>query len=71
MPSFPAAPPVPQDLSPEMEDFLRWVLEVLEMYTTDRGGDLTIAVTKQMLQDSGMDVSVLDSGEPTYVFTKN
>lgn len=71
MPNFPSAPPIPSELTPEMEDYLLWVQEVLEMFLTDRGGDLSKIVTKQMLQDAGMDVSVLDSGEPTYVFIKN
>lgn len=71
MPNFPASPPFPQDLSPEMEDYLRWVQEVLEMMITIRGGELCKVVTKQMLQDAGMDVSVLEEGEPTYVFIEN
>ncbi|MCK5017099.1 MAG: hypothetical protein KAS32_08500 [Candidatus Peribacteraceae bacterium] len=69
--NFPALPPIPKNVDDETRQFLLTVVEILEMMTNARGGENTKAVTKQMLEDSGMDVSVLEEGEPTIVYTYN
>lgn len=72
MVKFPAIPSIeslPPDTNDELRNMLIKIIELLEMATTTRGGELSKMVTKQMLQDAGFDIRMLQIGEPKYDFS--
>lgn len=73
MVNFPAIPSIeslPSDTNDELRNMLIKIIELLEMATTTRGGELSKMVTKQMLENAGFDTNMLEeNGEQTYDFS--
>ena len=69
-PAIPAIESLPSDTSNELRNMLIKIIELLEMATTTRGGELSKMVTKQMLENAGFDTNMLEeNGEQTYDFS--
>ena len=69
-PAIPSIDTLPQDTSNELRNMLIKIIELLEMATTMRGGELSKMVTKQMLENAGFDINMLkDNDEQTYDFS--
>ena len=68
-PAIPSIETLPIDTNNELRNMLIKIIELLEMATTTRGGELSKMVTKQMLEDAGFDTLMLEEGEPKYDFS--
>ena len=65
---FPGSPPIPRDLTRDMELFLRWVQETLEIGTTNRGGEGSTFITKDVLVNT---LENLSTEQPIGYVTKS
>ncbi len=69
MVKLPNVPNVPIGLDPELRDFLQAIKDILEIVTSNRGGEGSKFVTREQLENLGIDIKMLDEVEPQYDFS--